>query len=43
MPKIHFREKDGIVPVNMQEENAKREMKAEIRKRVDAMREAGIT
>lgn len=43
MPKIHFRERGETVPVNMQEEEAKREMKSEIKKRVEAMREAGMT
>lgn len=43
MPKIHFRNQGETVPVNMQEENDKKELKADIRRRVAEMEKAGMT
>jgi tripartite-type tricarboxylate transporter receptor subunit TctC len=43
MQKIHFRNQGETVPVNMEEEEAKREIRADIKRRVEAMREAGMT
>ncbi len=43
MPKIHFRGQGETVPVDMERENAKKEQKAEIRKRVEEMEKAGMT
>jgi hypothetical protein len=43
MPKIHFRNQGETVPVDMEQENAKKEMKADIKKRVEELKKAGFT